>query len=152
MIGGRMHTRYPIYRLSIQILIHFVFYLAPEEVVVYKTRWDDYPRMIHRTFDRYPYVGLHSKCLDMMKRLVDYRKTLIARGLSVDGPKTLSRFYEIYEARISGGYPEPHLFNAGLDHFPDFSLRVFEPHGYYFRVEKLIDNDFWPIGRADVVV
>ncbi|KAE8395808.1 hypothetical protein BDV23DRAFT_144852 [Aspergillus alliaceus] len=102
-------------------------------------------KLVHDLYTEYPYVTVHSECLDMMRRLVEHRQVLLNAGASV-GPKrpmTLSQFYEVFEQRLTrvlDGYP------YGLKGAP-YPRRVVEPHWYYFRDTNLFHNVAWAFGE-----
>ncbi|GFF34306.1 contactin [Aspergillus udagawae] len=105
-------------------------------------------KLVHDLYTEYPYVTVHSECLDMLRRLVDYRQALLKAGVSV-GPKrptTLSQFYEVFEQRLTRvhwGYP----LGRNGSFFP---RRVVEPHCYYFRDTDLFHNVAWAFGDQKV--
>ncbi|KAK6835713.1 hypothetical protein RU639_001826 [Aspergillus parasiticus] len=105
-------------------------------------------KLVHDLYTEYPYVTVHSECLDIMRRLVEYRQVLLNAGVTV-GPKrptTLSQFYEVFEQRLTrvlDGYP------YGLKGAP-YPRRIVEPHRYYFRDTNLYHNVAWAFGERKV--
>ncbi|KAK2871789.1 hypothetical protein FQN49_002829 [Arthroderma sp. PD_2] len=107
-------------------------------------------RLLNVGLEEYPYIGLHRKCLDIMRRLVSYRKALVGHGVAVTGPKSLSQVYEVLEHRVTGsGIQRVQGVESGLSSIT--TRQIVEPHNYYFRVLDVIGNVQWPIGRPDVL-
>lgn len=115
------------------------------------------PKLVNSGLDEYPYLVLHRKCLDILSRLVDYRKYFLNRGIHITGPNTLSQFHEVLAFRMT----EPQLYMAL--HVPSAMnydgsnrartyRRAIEPHFYFFRDWKICHDVEWPIGRKDVLV
>ncbi|KAG2003841.1 hypothetical protein GB937_009333 [Aspergillus fischeri] len=105
-------------------------------------------KLVHDLYTEYPYATVHSECLDMMRRLVDYRQALLKAGVSV-GPKrptTLSQFYEVFEQRLNRVHWHYPLGRNGTFN----PLRVVEPHYYYFRDTDLFHNVMWAFGDQKV--
>ncbi|KAJ5159159.1 uncharacterized protein N7500_008810 [Penicillium coprophilum] len=111
---------------------------------------DHTSKLVHDLYTEYPYVTVHSECLDMIRRLVDYRQTLLKDGVSA-GPKrptTLSQFYEVFEQRLTRVYSDYPLGRNGSFH----PRRVVEPHYYYFRDINLFHNVAWAFGEQKAYV
>lgn len=114
------------------------------------------PKLVNSGLDEYPYLVLHRKCLDMLRRLVDYRKYFLNRGIHITGPNTLSQFHEVLAFRMTEaqGYRLAHaplVMNYRSDRAWTYR-RAIEPHFYYFRDYKIYHDVEWPIGRKDVLV
>ncbi|KAF3480881.1 uncharacterized protein GIQ15_06228 [Arthroderma uncinatum] len=106
-------------------------------------------RLLNVGLEEYPYIGLHRKCLDMMQRLVSYRKALASQGVAVTDPRSLSQIYEVLEYRITRpGIQRAQGVESSLSSIT--TRQVIEPHDYYFRVMDVPGNVQWPIGRPDV--
>ncbi|KAE8144894.1 hypothetical protein BDV25DRAFT_165856 [Aspergillus avenaceus] len=106
-------------------------------------------KLVHDLCMEYPYVTVHSECLDMMRRLVDYRQALLKAGVSVGSkhPTTLSQLYEVFEQRITRGC----LYNYPLGLNGSFTpRRVVEPHYYYFRDVDIFWDVAWAWGEKKV--
>ncbi|KAF7166705.1 hypothetical protein CNMCM5623_000249 [Aspergillus felis] len=106
-------------------------------------------KLVHDLYVEYPYMTVHAECLDMMRRLVEYRQAFSRVGVMMAGikhPKTLSQFYEVFEQRLTRvlhGYP------MGLKG-SIFPRRVVEPHWYYFRDTYLFHKVAWAFGERQV--
>ncbi|RAQ46461.1 hypothetical protein AFGD_000221 [Aspergillus flavus] len=102
-------------------------------------------KLVHYLYTEYPYVTVHAECLDMMRRLVDYRQALLKAGVSVglEHPTTLSQFYEVFEQRLTRVHSKYPLGRNGSFN----PRRVVEPHWYYFRDTNLYHNVAWAFGE-----
>jgi hypothetical protein len=127
--------------------VHYGERLSRLEPVSY---WEHSSKLVHDLYTEYPYVTVHSECLDMIRCLVDYRQALLKAGVSV-GPKrptTLSQFYEVFEQRLTRVHSDYPLGRNGSFH----PRRVVEPHFYYFRDTNLFRNVAWTWGDQKVYV
>lgn len=111
------------------------------------------PKLVNDGLDEYPYLVLHRKCLDILRRLVDYRKYFRNRGIHITGPNTLSQFNEVLAYRMTEArlIHAPGVMDYGSDRARTYR-RAIEPHFYYFRDYKIYHDVEWPIGRKDVLV
>ncbi|KAE8416500.1 hypothetical protein BDV36DRAFT_284520 [Aspergillus pseudocaelatus] len=122
--------------------VHYGERLLRLEVVRYG---EHSSKLVHHLYTEYPYVTVHSECLDMMRRLVDYRQALLKAGVSVGlkHPTTLSQFYEVFEQRLTRVHSNYPLGRNGSFN----PRRVVEPHWYYFRDTNLFHNVAWAFGE-----
>ncbi|KAE8380574.1 hypothetical protein BDV26DRAFT_279480 [Aspergillus bertholletiae] len=108
--------------------------------------------LVHDICTEYPYATVHPECLNMMRRLVEYRRVLIKTGVAA-GPKqptTLSQFYEMFEQRITRAQSNDY-YPTGLSGTL-LPLRVIEPHYYYFQDTNLYRNFSWAWGEQRAYV
>jgi hypothetical protein len=127
--------------------VHYGERLSRLEPVSY---WGHSSKLVHDLYTEYPYVTVHSECLDMIRCLVDYRQALLKAGVLV-GPKrptTLSQFYEVFEQRLTRVHFDYPLGRNGSFH----PRRAVEPHFYYFRDTNLFRNVAWAWGDQKVYV
>lgn len=110
--------------------------------------------LVNDGLSEYPYLVLHRKCLDMLRRFVDYRKYLLNRGIDIAGPNSLSQFHEVLAFRMTEDFMRqyaPWVANYRSDRARTHR-RAIEPHFYYFRDYRIYRDVEWPIGRPDVIV
>jgi hypothetical protein len=113
----------------------------------YQWRGWGYGRNTRFMFEKdkpFPWVGIHTQCFNLMKRLVEYRTNVL--GLVPDDnilrvrdecsthiPTSLGEMYEVYQSRI---YMMPEIHWSRLS---QCVWRVLEPNLYYFD-EALYDD------------
>lgn len=167
MVTGS-HWRFFLFQVRASLLSCFPVFLNPSlKIENFEFfHWDEPegPRTLHHPWVSFPWVGVHRKCFDMMRRLVEYRTnvmrltpddTILRTGKkSPRVPTSLGEMYEVYQSRIHDNW------GASLMSKNNKPLwKVLEPHRYYYNGQyhddkhvNLFGNIYWPWGSRYTIV